>query len=244
MGQMWGYKSWAKSDLASSLESDADFRTKYMFVIFCWEIRYINPSACPFGGHAQLPDFVLTTVVVVDENAFQTEEVLGNLWPPQVYEKRFMCKPPKKDLVRIRHRNVWVSGVVLEPCFGEPIGVIKLTQWSKQSVQKASHLANNAEDGREEQATEVFDVFSKKMGLTAAVQPKGEDAADSEPAIVAIKQACKTSGESCFDDIWQQVVKPDKEPKQQAAVQKKLAAALAPTPPSRSGTSAATQFSA
>ena len=54
--------------------------------------------------------------------------MLGNLWPPAVYEREKKAKIPKGRLETVKVNGTLHKGIVLPPSEGEPIGVIKLRQ--------------------------------------------------------------------------------------------------------------------
>ena len=152
MGQLWGFKALTKSELQiklfpnseQQLSVENEFAVTYLFVIVCWEVRYIDPAAAIFKNAESLPEVVHPTITQAQSIALVSDMCLGNLWPKDVFTRHFGYEPDKKNLTTIKHSNKPVTGVILSPSFGMQIGVIALTQRAEAKAERSWDLADKS----------------------------------------------------------------------------------------------------
>ena len=209
MGIAWGFKSYTRSELEDAFKKQADFDVRFLFVIYCWEMRFVDPKTSLIRNNRELPDFKAVSIAMLEADSFESREILGNCWPIQVYIKKFESKPNKKDIVQISHAGRWHNGVVLDPSFGTAIGVIELTQRSMKSIRKETEIDKNEDSARPGQVEEVWKAMQKKVNVTFT-ENKRPDCAVDEPTTYTLKpkqKAPETDQDNFLSSIWAPVMK-------------------------------------
>ena len=121
---------------------------------------------------------------------------LGNLWPSQIYEAKFKCKPQKKDLESFQVGGKNVRGVLLDPKeHGCPVGVIEMSIITQNGVEVISKVKSTKDDTRQECA-DVLQKAQKRLSsmATKPVEPAEEGVPSSHNLVTPLKR------KQCDDD--------------------------------------------
>jgi hypothetical protein len=80
MAQLWGLKDVPRSTLLEKLGGDEEsssegdeFQIVYIFIVACWEIRYVDPNAAIFKTCESLPSACANTFKIVKQQALRDQ---------------------------------------------------------------------------------------------------------------------------------------------------------------------------
>ena len=86
------------------------------------------------------------------EEGLGLEEELGNFWPLDLYERlkeKDLGKAGPHDIAVILYKGQKLRGLVLEPCHGTAIGVIRVTNKTSFVVRSKTLLGQSTEGGEQ-----------------------------------------------------------------------------------------------
>ncbi len=126
--------------------------------------------------------------------------MLGVLWPPAAFKKKWQRVPKKKEMRPWKHNGKIIWGVVKDPAYGNPIGTILMTQKSGDGVRQTESIADSSTQVRGAQA--IADIFNALRGnLAVAVSATTDPAPDGNDAVIKMKAPPPTEDDD-LDLCW------------------------------------------
>ena len=175
--QSWGLKSKTREELTAMVETEgSDDQVLYMFVLFCWEVKFLDPNDCIIHTVCQEPPACLQKITQDNTTSLESGQCMGYLWPTPIFIQHFEYRPNKKSLHTITHNGKKVTGVILSPSFGLEIGVIKLQQKCAATLGREWTLASNDDQILADSMDDIWARGQHKHRLTV----KGEKSTEGE----------------------------------------------------------------
>ena len=193
-------KSKIRDDLTAMVSvHQSDDQVLYMFIVFCWEKKFIDPQGCIVKDASLLPAVCKQKISHSNVTTMESGKCMGNLWPTQVFIDYFEYKPDKKSLHTIFHNGQKVTGVILSPSFGLEIGVITLSHKSSAVLEREWKVADNDEEVLCDELDDIWARGQKRMAITC----KGEKTNEGEvPKPGRLTQPKQAEEDDFLSDIW------------------------------------------
>lgn len=126
----WAFRTWDAHALQEKNANDEVFHVKYSLIVFTYEDRSRDPKTA--SRRDDLPNTlgVVTKMQVENYVSIEGEEMLGVLWPVDVYRMHEGREPPKD---RADIMGSGVQNVILDPLDG-----ITSAQWTPVMTSRVS----------------------------------------------------------------------------------------------------------
>ena len=145
------------------------FQQYVCIIVLVWEERWNNPESSVIKAAEDLPNELLG-VCTTTSTSLATELCLGIFWPIAVYTKWVGADPPRKQIKKVQHNGAMVRGVIREPCHGQPIGCIKLTQRCMVTHEEETEHDSTKDAVRgNEQVRETFAALQRASSVQLAL---------------------------------------------------------------------------
>ena len=171
-----------KTALEKQIAQDETFADAYNDSLKKWEHKtYVEGGRSKGAGAG---------VTLLNTAKYQTTELVGYLWPIQIY-KQNINKPLPSRLTTIKHCGRLVKGVVLGSEHGYIPGVIKVEKVGTCEVNgwKALDVDDNVRKAGQQA---VYDALQKNIaGVSATKRKKPENAPEDEPDTYALANPLK-----------------------------------------------------
>ena len=171
-----------KAALEKQIAQDETFADAYNDSLKKWEHKTYVEGGRSRGAGAG--------VTLLNTAKYQTTELVGYLWPIQIY-KQNINKPLPSRLTTIKHCGRLVKGVVLGSEHPPIPGVIKVEKVATCEVNgwKALDVDDNVRKGGQQA---VYDALQKNVaGVSASKRKKPENAPEDEPDTYALANPLK-----------------------------------------------------
>ena len=178
---------------------------RFVCVVFCWEIRYNDPSSAPIKAVEELPEDCKIQILTQQTASLNTVLNLGVLWPLKDFEKELTKvlgrKPVATDLMNIDHNGEKIKGVLRDSKYGNPTGTYVVTSKSSLSHVKSVEQENSATAVRgAQQCTDTFGALLKRIKVASTLQTHtdGNDEAD----VLNLQCKYKQQSGDILDNLW------------------------------------------